>query len=108
MDGHVGWPDSVVNLTLSEVPLLEVVRAVLLMTRMDLGQVDHLLSELDLGETFVDEEIVLLMHGTVATLAGSAENFEASSQTIKELLFVSSLEVVINLYNVDRSPFYYL
>ena len=108
MDGHVGWPDSVVNLTLSEVPLLEVVRAVLLMTRMDLGQVDHLLSELDLGETFVYEEIVLLMHGTVATLAGSAENFEASSQTIKELLFVSSLEVVINLYNVDRSPFYYL
>jgi len=25
MDGHVGWPDSVVNLSLTEVPLLEVV-----------------------------------------------------------------------------------
>lgn len=42
MDGHVGWPDSVVNLTLSEVPLLEVIRAVLLVTGMDLGQVNHL------------------------------------------------------------------
>ena len=42
MDGHVWWPDAVVNFTLSEVPLLEVIRAVLLMTWMDLWQVDHL------------------------------------------------------------------
>jgi len=35
-----------------------------------------------LSETLFDEEIVLLMHSTVATLTGSAENFEASSQSI--------------------------
>jgi hypothetical protein len=54
MDGHVGWPDSVLNLTLSEVPLLEVVGTILLMTGVDLGQVNHLGSEFDLGETFVN------------------------------------------------------
>lgn len=46
MDSHVGWPDSVVNLTLSVVPFLEVVRTVLLMTRVDLGENDHLLDQL--------------------------------------------------------------
>ena len=71
MDSHVGWPDSIVNSALSEVPLLEVIRAVLLMTRVDLGQEDHLGGELSLGETFVDQKIVLLMHSTVATLASS-------------------------------------
>jgi len=80
MDGHVWWPDSVVDLSLTEVPLLEVVRAVLLMTWVHLWQVDHLASQLDLGETFVNEQIVLLMHGTVAALAGSGENLETSSQ----------------------------
>jgi len=81
MDGHVGWPDSVIDLTLSEVPLLEVIGAVLLMGGMDLGQIDHLASQLELGETFIDEEIILLMHSTVAALAGSAEDLEASSQS---------------------------
>jgi len=82
MDSHVGWPDSVVDLALAEVPLLEVVTSVLLVTGMDLGEVDHLVSELDLSETLIDQQIVLLMHSTVAALAGSAENFETSSQSI--------------------------
>ena len=81
MNGHVGWPDSVIDLSLSEVPLLEVVRAVLLVTRVDLGQVDHLASELNLGETFVNEQIVLLMHGAVAALAGTGEDLETSAET---------------------------
>jgi len=34
-----------------------------------------------LSETLVNQKIVLLMHSTVATLAGSAENFETSSKT---------------------------
>jgi len=80
MDGHVGWPDSVVNSALSEVPLLEVVRAVLLMTRVNLGQVDHLGSQLVLLETFVNKEIILLMHGSVATLASTGEDLETSSE----------------------------
>lgn len=44
MDSHVWWPDSVMDLTLSKVPLLEVIWAVLLMTWMDLRQVNHLAS----------------------------------------------------------------
>ena len=71
VDGHVGWPDPVVDLTLAEVPLLEVVAAVLLVTRVDLRQVDHLAAEFDLRETLVDQQIVLLMHGAVAALARS-------------------------------------
>lgn len=82
MDSHVGWPDSVVDLALTEVPLLEVVRSILLVSWVDLGQVNHLASKLNLSETLVDEQIILLMHSAVATLAGSTENFETSSQSI--------------------------
>ena len=69
------------DLTLTEVPLLEEVTAVLLMGGVDLRKVDHLLLELHLGETLLDEEIVLLVHGTVATLASSGEDFEAATKT---------------------------
>ena len=81
MDSHIWWPDSVMDLTLTEVPLLEEVTAVLLMGGVDLRKVDHLLLELHLGETLLDEEIVLLVHGTVATLASSGEDFEAATKT---------------------------
>jgi hypothetical protein len=80
MHSHVGWPDSVVNSALSEVPLLEIVRAVLLMTWVYLGQVYHLGGKFSLTETFVDQKIVLLMHSTVATLARSGEDLESTSQ----------------------------
>jgi hypothetical protein len=81
MDSHVGWPDSVIDLSLTEVPLLEVVRAVLLMTWVHLWQVDHLGSQLNLSETFVDEQIVLLVHSAVAALASTGEHLETSSQS---------------------------
>ena len=71
------------DLTLPEVPLLEEVTAILLMSWMDLGQVDHLLLELHLGETLLDKQIILLVNGSVATLAGPGENLETSSQPIK-------------------------
>ena len=68
------------DLALSVIPLLEEVTAVLLMSWMDLGKVDHLLLELGLGETLLHEEIVLLMHGTVATLAGAREDLESATE----------------------------
>lgn len=71
MNSHIWWPHSVLDLALSKVPLLEVVRAILLVTRMDLGEVNHLVAELNLSETFINEQIVLLMHGAVAALACS-------------------------------------
>ena len=85
MDSHVWWPDSVMDLSLTVVPLLEVVSTVFLMARMDLGQVHHQLLEFHLPETFIHKQIVFLMHCTMASLAGSAENFETSSKSIVEI-----------------------
>jgi len=81
MDSHVWWPDSVMDLTLAEVPLLEIVTSVFLMTWMDFWQKDHLLWELTLSETFVYEQVVFLMHSTVTALASSAEDLETSAET---------------------------
>lgn len=78
--------------SLSEVPLLEVVSSVLLVSGMDLRSKDHLVHEFSLLETLVDKEIVLLMHGSVASLAGSLEDLETSSETIK---YLGSLIIII-------------
>ena len=76
--------------SLSEVPLLEVVSSVLLVSGMDLRSKDHFVHELSLLETLIDKKIVLLMHGSVTSLAGSLEDLETSSQTIYylELLII--------------------
>jgi len=81
MHSHVWWPHSIMDDSLSVVPLLEEITSVFLMTWMNLGEVDHLLSELSLLETLVHQKIVLLMHGSVATLASSLEDLEASSES---------------------------
>jgi len=80
MDSHIWWPDSVMDLSLTVIPFLEEVTSVLLMTGMDLGEEDHLVHELTLTEGLVHKEIVLLMHGAVATLAGALPHLETSSQ----------------------------
>ena len=72
------------DLSLSVVPLLEVVSTVLLMCWVDFRKVHHFLLELHLCETLVYEQVVLLMHGSVASLARSTENLEASSQSTNE------------------------
>ena len=51
------------------------------MAWMNLGEVDHLLVELSLLETLVYKEIILLMHGSVASLASSLENLKSSSES---------------------------
>ena len=68
--------------TLSEVPLLEIVTSVLLMSGVNFGGKDHAVHELSLLETLIDKKIVLLMHGTVATLARPLEDLETSSQAV--------------------------
>ncbi len=79
MHSHIGWPDSIMDLTLAVIPLLEEVTAVLLMSWVHLWQVDHLFLQLHLGETLIDEEIVLLVHGAVAALTGTGEDLETTS-----------------------------
>lgn len=80
MDCHVGWPDAIIDPALTIVPLLKVVTAVLLVTRMHLGQVNHLFDEFRLLETLIDEQIVFLVHCTVASLARTGKDLEAASQ----------------------------
>ena len=65
---------------LSEIPLLEEVASILLMCWMDFRQVDHLLHQLSLRETLVNDQVILLMHGSMATLTGSLEHVESSSK----------------------------
>ena len=52
-----------------------------LMTWVHLGQEHHLVHEFSLLETLVHKQVILLMHSSVATLAGPGENFEASSES---------------------------
>jgi hypothetical protein len=68
--------------TLTVVPFLEVVTSVLLMSWVNSREIFHQRLEFSLFETLVNQEIVFLMHGSVTSLARSAENFETSSQTI--------------------------
>ena len=82
MDSHVWWPHSVVDNSLSIIPFLEEVTSVLLMSWVDLWEIDHLLDELGLFETLVNQKIVLLMHSSVATLACSLPNLETSSKSL--------------------------
>ncbi len=81
MHGHVWWPHSIVDDSLSVVPLLEEITSILLMAWMNLGEIDHLLVELSLLETLVYEEIIFLMHSSMASLASSLENLESSSES---------------------------
>lgn len=68
--------------SLSEVPLLEEVTSVLLMSWVNFWEEDHLLHDLRLLETLVDQKIVLLMHSSVATLACSLPDLESSSESL--------------------------
>jgi len=81
MHSHVGRPDSVTDHTLAIVPFLEVITFVLLMCGVDFGKEDHLLGQFVLSETFVYEQVVALVHSTVASLAGSAEDLKTSSES---------------------------
>ena len=98
MHSHVWGPDSVMDLALAVVPLLEVVRAVLLMAGMDLGKEHHLLHQLSLFETLIDEQVVLLMHGSVASLASTGEHLESTSQTKNKNGLVLWLRLIFFFY----------
>lgn len=83
MHGEVRSPHSIMDNSLSEVPLVEVVALVLLMTWMDFREEDHLIHEFSLFETLIHKQIVLLVHSSMATLAGSLEDLETSSESLR-------------------------
>ena len=92
------------NLSLSKVPLLEEITSMFLMTWMDLWEEDHLLDELDLLETLIYQKIVFLMHGTMATLTGSLEDLETSSQSSRVVGVPSDLRwpVAVTVMHTNR------
>lgn len=54
MDSHVWWPDSVMDLTLTVIPFLEVITSVLLMSWVNFREENHSLCKLLLSKTFVN------------------------------------------------------
>merc|ERR1712176_462057 len=95
---------------LTVIPFLEEIGAVLLVSRVDLGEEHHLAHELSLGETLVDEQIVFLMHSSVAALAASAEYFKASSQSGRVESVPGDVRgpVVVTVVHTDRVDLFFV
>ena len=110
MNSHVWWPHSIVDNSLSEVPLLEEVASVLLMSRMDLRQVDHLLHEIGLSETLVHQQIILLMHGSMASLTCSLEHLEASSKCSRVVCLPGALgwPMAVTVVHTNRVDLFFV
>lgn len=68
MNSEVRSPHSIMDHSLSVVPLLEVITLVLLVSGMDPWSEDHLTHELSLFETLVNEQVIFLVHGSMASL----------------------------------------
>ena len=81
MNSEVWGPNSVMDNSLSEVPLLEIVTSVFLMSWVYLWKEDHFVHQLSLLETLIHKEIVFLMHCSVTSLTSSLEYLESSPQT---------------------------
>lgn len=69
MHSLVWWPHSIVDDSLPDIPLLEEVALIFLMSWSNLLELDHSVHELSLLEDLVDHEIVFLMDSSVAALA---------------------------------------
>ena len=69
------------DLALSEIPFLEVITSILLMSGVDLGGKNHFRCKFSLLETLIYEKIVFLMHSSVTALTRSLENLKSSPQT---------------------------
>jgi hypothetical protein len=110
MHSHVWWPHSIVNNSLSKVPFLEEVTSIFLMGWMDLWQVDHLLHEFDLGETLIHEQVILLMHSSMATLACSLEDLESSSKSSRVVGIPCTLRwpVAVTVMHTNRVNLFFI
>lgn len=86
MYSEIWCPHSVMNNSLSVIPLLEVVSLVFLMSGVDSWSEDHLIHKFSLLETLIYKQIVFLMHGSVTSLARSLENLESTSQTKNRII----------------------
>lgn len=94
--GEVGRPHSVVDHPLSEVPLLEIVALVFLVSGVDLRSIHHLVYQLSLSKSLVHQQVVFFVNGSMTTLAGPLEDLEPSPQPIaisQRKAYVAELKV---------------
>jgi hypothetical protein len=86
MNSEVRRPHSVMDNSLSEVPFLEEVSLVLLVSWVKLRKEDHFVNKFSLLETLIHQEIVLLMNSAMATLASPLKYLKTSPQSKDEQL----------------------
>lgn len=101
VSSHISGPNSVVNESLSIVPLIEVVTSSDLVAGVHGGSVFHLVDELLLTEDLIDHDVVLLLVGSVTRLAGLEPDLESSThgggvEGLEES-FLSPVEVAVVL-----------
>jgi len=83
MHSKVGWPDSIMDNSLSEIPLLEVITSVFLMGWVNSWRKHHSCHKFSLFETLINKQIIFLMHCPMTSLARTLENFESPSQCLR-------------------------
>jgi len=80
------------------------------MARVDFWEENHPLGQLALSETFVDEQVVTLVHSAVAALAGSAEHFETSAECGRVVGVEQAIgwEVSVAVVHADRVHLFFI
>ena len=80
MDTEIRRPHPIINNPLSEVPFLKEITFVFLMCWMNSRRINHFTHKFSLSETFVYQQVILLMHSSMTSLTWSLEYFKTSSQ----------------------------
>lgn len=71
MDCEIWRPNSVMNNSLSIVPLLEIVALIFLMSRMEFLKENHFIHQLSLSESLIDHNVILFMDESMTACAHS-------------------------------------
>jgi hypothetical protein len=98
------------NNSLSEVPFLEEITSILLMSWMNLWEEHHLLHDFILLETLVHKKIVLLMHSSMATLATSLPDLKSSSECLRVISVPGNLTwpMVVSVVHTNTVDLFFI
>jgi len=98
------------NLSLSVIPLLEVVSFELLMSGVEFLQVDHFTHEFSLSKTFINEQIVFFVNDSVTSGAYTREYFVSSSQSgrVVSLKSLVMRPIHVSVHCSDRVDLFFI
>lgn len=71
MDSEIWRPNSVMNNSLSIVPLLEIIAFILLMSWVEFLKENHFINQFSLRESLINHNIILFMNESVTSCANS-------------------------------------